>query len=393
MKSYCSGSRSQSRRLIGASSRSSVEHVEPERAREVRRAQRLGDRAVEQDPAQQQHRLVGERGQRVQVVGGDEDGAAVAGELAQQPRRSWPRERLSTPANGSSSSRMPAPWAMPRATNARLRCPPESCPICRSARSVSSTRSSASSTAAWSAGRARRVEALAAVAAHHDDVAHGDREGPVDVLALRHVADQARVGGPRPGRRRRSARSRASGRTMPMIVLNSVDLPEPFMPIEPGDPARLDGARRRRGRAPRRSGRSTSLHLDRSVAVMIALAGQPGDDRRRRRGGSGRGRSAPGRRPRRASRRRACRRTPRRSPRPPAASACRRRSTRRTRRGRRCPRTNSMAAAICCGVACCSAFTGQMYCLGQPGVAGEVGERALAGDERALRSRAARRAR
>ena len=99
----------------------------------------------------------------------------------------------------------PSPCAMPRATKARLRCPPESCPICRSARSVSSTRSSASSTALL-VRRARSPQRpLPAVPAHHHDVAHRDGERPVDIFALRHVADQARGGERMPGRLRPAA--------------------------------------------------------------------------------------------------------------------------------------------------------------------------------------------
>src|SRR5699024_4696751 len=70
------------------------------------------------------------------------------------------------------------------------------------------------------------------VAAHHDDLADGDREVPVDVLALRDIAEQ-------PARRALAGdvpltdTCPESGSTMPMIGLNSVDLPEPFIPTSP----------------------------------------------------------------------------------------------------------------------------------------------------------------
>ena len=100
-------------------------------------------------------------------------------------------ERLSTPAKGSSSSMIVAPWAMHRATKARFFCPPESWPICRPANSESSTRSSASSHGSPVSLGGAAGEALVSVAAHHHHVPHGQRELPVHVLTLRDVADPA----------------------------------------------------------------------------------------------------------------------------------------------------------------------------------------------------------
>ena len=84
------------------------------------------------------------------LSGGQRKRAFVARAIAQGARllllenaMSIASERLSTPANGSSSSSSRAPWAIARATKARLRCPPDSAPICRAARSVSSRRSNA----------------------------------------------------------------------------------------------------------------------------------------------------------------------------------------------------------------------------------------------------------
>src|SRR5699024_7656573 len=140
--------------------------------------------------------------------------------------------RLSTPANGSSSSRMEAPCARPRATNARLRWPPESCPICRPARSVSPTRSSAPATASWSARRGRRVRPWCPYR-------------PIITTSRTQTGkDQSTSSlcGTYPTRPRRRARAGslpsirtppALGATMPMMALNRVDFPEPFIPMSP----------------------------------------------------------------------------------------------------------------------------------------------------------------
>ena len=70
--------------------------------------------------------------------------------------------------------------------------------------------------------------AEAAVPAHHDDVVHGDREAPVDLLALGHVGDRCR----RACRARGRCRSIVPERTgrRPTRALKSVDLPAPLGP-------------------------------------------------------------------------------------------------------------------------------------------------------------------
>lgn len=74
--------------------------------------------------------------------------ATAAPRLASSARTSWVRSRLSasSPVAGSSRSSTPAPRAMPCASSARWRCPPERTLNGWSARSVSCIRSSASPT-------------------------------------------------------------------------------------------------------------------------------------------------------------------------------------------------------------------------------------------------------
>ncbi len=139
---------------------------------------------------------------------------------------------LSTPANGSSSSSTSAFWAIPLATKARLRCPPESLPICRSAKSVSSTCSRACATASLSALRARRMKFWwpyrPVIATSRTEI--GNVQSTSSDWGTYEMRPLLRACAGVPPEMETDP---ASGFTSPMIDLNSVDLPEPFIPMRP----------------------------------------------------------------------------------------------------------------------------------------------------------------
>ena len=96
---------------------------------------------------------------------------------------------MSRPVSGSSMSSSSASWARARAMNTRCCCPPDSSPICRPENFAMPTCSRLSATRSQSPRPAWRSSPIFAHAAHHDHIGHTDREAPVDVGALGHVAD------------------------------------------------------------------------------------------------------------------------------------------------------------------------------------------------------------
>ena len=61
-----------------------IEDIETECAREIVRLQRVGDGTVKDDVAQKKDGFVRQLGERVQIMGGDEDGSSIRGELSEQ---------------------------------------------------------------------------------------------------------------------------------------------------------------------------------------------------------------------------------------------------------------------------------------------------------------------
>ena len=138
------------------------------------------------------------------------------------------RALTSTPVNGSSSRSTCGSCASARARKTRCCCPPERSPTGR-AREVGDGELLEAARHDVAVRRLRAPQpAQATVAPHHDDVAHRDREAPVDLLALRHVGDGF---APAPaGRRSRSSMLPPRTGSSPTSALKSVDLPAPFGP-------------------------------------------------------------------------------------------------------------------------------------------------------------------
>jgi hypothetical protein len=141
-------------------------------------------------------------------------------------------ERRSTPANGSSSSSVVAPWAMARAINTRLRCPPDSSPIWRDAVSASSTRASASATAVRSMARTRRVNPWLPyrpiITTSYTLTGKSQSTPSFCGIYASTPARRAAVGGIPLTRTEPD-----SGVSSPRMHLNRVDLPDPLTPTRP----------------------------------------------------------------------------------------------------------------------------------------------------------------